>query len=61
MSHESKAMKEVIDVNVSFDTSFEDIELLPSRDGEFVRCALKTAMTSGRTLRHRRAVTMATG
>jgi hypothetical protein len=33
----SKAMKEVIDVNVSFDTSFEDIELLRLEMEEFVR------------------------
>ncbi|KAK4248565.1 Mechanosensitive ion channel-domain-containing protein [Corynascus novoguineensis] len=33
----SKAMKEVIDVNVSFDTSFEDIELLRLELERFVR------------------------
>lgn len=33
----SKAMKECIDVNVSFDTSFEDIELLRSEIEKFVR------------------------
>ncbi|KAI5862270.1 Mechanosensitive ion channel-domain-containing protein [Durotheca rogersii] len=33
----SKAMKEVIDVNVSFDTSFEDIELLRVEMEKFVR------------------------
>ncbi|KAK4662512.1 hypothetical protein QC763_604080 [Podospora pseudopauciseta] len=33
----SKAMKEVIDVNVSFDTSFEDIELLRAEMEKFVR------------------------
>ncbi|KAK4122524.1 hypothetical protein N657DRAFT_575327 [Parathielavia appendiculata] len=33
----SKAMKEVIDVNVSFDTSFEDIELLRLEMENFVR------------------------
>ncbi|KAK4042780.1 hypothetical protein C8A01DRAFT_13684 [Parachaetomium inaequale] len=33
----SKAMKEVIDVNVSFDTSFEDIELLRLELEQFVR------------------------
>ncbi|KAL2018770.1 hypothetical protein VTK56DRAFT_398 [Thermocarpiscus australiensis] len=33
----SKAMKEVIDVNVSFDTSFEDIELLRLELEKFVR------------------------
>lgn len=33
----SKAMKEVIDVNVSFDTSFEDIELLREEMEAFVR------------------------
>ncbi|KAI1780269.1 Mechanosensitive ion channel-domain-containing protein [Hypoxylon cercidicola] len=33
----SKAMKEVIDVNVSFDTSFEDIELLRLEMEKFVR------------------------
>ena len=33
----SKAMKEVIDVNVSFDTSFEDIELLRAEIEKFVR------------------------
>ncbi|KAH9893758.1 Mechanosensitive ion channel-domain-containing protein [Xylariomycetidae sp. FL2044] len=33
----SKAMKEVIDVNVSFDTSFEDIELLRMEMEKFVR------------------------
>ncbi|KAI0006411.1 Mechanosensitive ion channel-domain-containing protein [Xylariaceae sp. FL0662B] len=33
----SKAMKEVIDVNVSFDTSFEDIELLRLEMERFVR------------------------
>ncbi|KAK6086795.1 mechanosensitive ion channel [Seiridium cupressi] len=33
----SKAMKEVIDVNVSFDTSFEDIELLRQEMETFVR------------------------
>ncbi|KAK4101808.1 hypothetical protein N658DRAFT_424453 [Parathielavia hyrcaniae] len=33
----SKAMKEVIDVNVSFDTSFEDIELLRQEMENFVR------------------------
>ncbi|KAK0612819.1 Mechanosensitive ion channel-domain-containing protein [Bombardia bombarda] len=33
----SKAMKEVIDVNVSFDTSFEDIELLRNEMESFVR------------------------
>ncbi|KAK4187582.1 Mechanosensitive ion channel-domain-containing protein [Podospora australis] len=33
----SKAMKEVIDVNVSFDTSFEDIELLRQEMESFVR------------------------
>ncbi|KAH6851311.1 Mechanosensitive ion channel-domain-containing protein [Chaetomium sp. MPI-CAGE-AT-0009] len=33
----SKAMKEVIDVNVSFDTSFEDIELLRVELEQFVR------------------------
>ena len=33
----SKAMKELIDVNVSFDTSFEDIELLRSEMEKFVR------------------------
>ncbi|KAJ2994269.1 hypothetical protein NUW58_g1599 [Xylaria curta] len=33
----SKAMKEVIDVNVSFDTSFEDIELLRVEIENFVR------------------------
>ncbi|KAK7920977.1 hypothetical protein PG985_008999 [Apiospora marii] len=33
----SKAMKEVIDVNVSFDTSFEDIELLRVEIEKFVR------------------------
>lgn len=35
----SKAMKEVIDVNVSFDTSFEDIELLRAEMEAFVRHA----------------------
>lgn len=33
----SKAMKEVIDVNVSYDTSFEDIELLRLEMEKFVR------------------------
>jgi hypothetical protein len=33
----SKAMKEVIDLNVSFDTSFEDIELLRQEMEAFVR------------------------
>ncbi|OTB04602.1 hypothetical protein M426DRAFT_58338 [Hypoxylon sp. CI-4A] len=33
----SKAMKEVIDINVSFDTSFEDIELLRLEMEKFVR------------------------
>ncbi|KAI0121579.1 Mechanosensitive ion channel-domain-containing protein [Hypoxylon sp. NC0597] len=33
----SKAMKEVIDVNVSYDTSFEDIELLRQEMEKFVR------------------------
>ncbi|KAK3321222.1 Mechanosensitive ion channel-domain-containing protein [Cercophora scortea] len=33
----SKAMKEIIDVNVSFDTSFEDIELLRLEMEKFVR------------------------
>ncbi|KAK3906445.1 Mechanosensitive ion channel-domain-containing protein [Staphylotrichum tortipilum] len=33
----SKAMKEVIDVNVAFDTSFEDIELLRLEMEQFVR------------------------
>lgn len=33
----SKAMKEVIDVNVSFDTTFEDIELLRQEMEAFVR------------------------
>ncbi|KAK0651190.1 Mechanosensitive ion channel-domain-containing protein [Cercophora newfieldiana] len=33
----SKAMKEVIDVNVSFDTTFEDIELLRMEMEKFVR------------------------
>ncbi|KAI1353227.1 Mechanosensitive ion channel-domain-containing protein [Xylaria sp. FL0043] len=33
----SKAMKEVIDVNVSYDTSFEDIELLRVEMEKFVR------------------------
>jgi len=33
----SKAMKEVIDVNVSFDTSFEEIELLRMEMENFVR------------------------
>ncbi len=33
----SKAMKEVIDVNVAFDTSFEDIELLRLEMERFVR------------------------
>ncbi|KAI0879848.1 Mechanosensitive ion channel-domain-containing protein [Annulohypoxylon maeteangense] len=33
----SKAMKEVIDVNVSYDTSFEDIELLRIEMEKFVR------------------------
>ncbi|CAJ2511025.1 Uu.00g066500.m01.CDS01 [Anthostomella pinea] len=33
----SKAMKEVIDLNVSFDTSFEDIELLRQEMENFVR------------------------
>ena len=33
----SKAMKEVVDVNVSFDTSFEDIELLRLEMERFVR------------------------
>ncbi|KAK3314811.1 Mechanosensitive ion channel-domain-containing protein [Apodospora peruviana] len=33
----SKAMKEVIDVNVAFDTSFEDIELLRLEMEKFVR------------------------
>ncbi|KAK6825041.1 mechanosensitive ion channel [Apiospora arundinis] len=33
----SKAMKEVIDVNVSFDTTFEDIELLRAEIEKFVR------------------------
>ena len=33
----SKAMKEVIDVNVSFDTSFEEIELLRLEMEKFVR------------------------
>jgi small-conductance mechanosensitive channel len=33
----SKAMKEVIDVNVSFDTSFEDIELLRVEMENFIR------------------------
>ncbi|EAQ87007.1 hypothetical protein CHGG_08260 [Chaetomium globosum CBS 148.51] len=33
----SKAMKEVIDVNVAFDTSFEDIELLRLELEQFVR------------------------
>jgi hypothetical protein len=33
----SKAMKEVIEVNVSFDTSFEDIELLRQEMEKFVR------------------------
>jgi small-conductance mechanosensitive channel len=33
----SKAMKEVIDVNVSFDTSFEDIELLRIEMEKFLR------------------------
>jgi hypothetical protein len=35
----SKAMKEVIDVNVAFDTSFEDIELLRQEMEKFVRNA----------------------
>lgn len=33
----SKAMKEVIEINVSFDTSFEDIELLRQEMEKFVR------------------------
>ncbi|KAK4130290.1 hypothetical protein BT67DRAFT_452519 [Trichocladium antarcticum] len=33
----SKAMKEVIDVNVAFDTSFEDIELLRTEMENFIR------------------------
>jgi len=33
----SKAMKEVIDVNISYDTSFEDIELLRLEMEKFVR------------------------
>ncbi|KAK8086846.1 mechanosensitive ion channel [Apiospora phragmitis] len=33
----SKAMKEVIDINVSFDTTFEDIELLRAEIEKFVR------------------------
>lgn len=33
----SKAMKEVVDVNVSYDTSFEDIELLRLEMEKFVR------------------------
>lgn len=33
----SKAMKEVIDINVSYDTSFEDIELLRAEMEKFVR------------------------
>lgn len=33
----SKAMKECIDVNISFDTSFEDIELLRQEMEKFVR------------------------
>ncbi|KAK8039063.1 mechanosensitive ion channel [Apiospora rasikravindrae] len=33
----SKAMKEVIDVNVSFDTTFDDIELLRAEIEKFVR------------------------
>ncbi|KAI1382757.1 Mechanosensitive ion channel-domain-containing protein [Hypoxylon trugodes] len=35
----SKAMKEVIDVNVSYDTSFEDIELLRLEMEQFVRAS----------------------
>lgn len=35
----SKAMKEVIDVNISFDTSFEDVELLRTEMEKFVRHA----------------------
>ncbi|KAJ9149439.1 Mechanosensitive ion channel protein [Pleurostoma richardsiae] len=33
----SKAMKEIVDVNISFDTTFEDIELLRSEMEKFVR------------------------
>jgi hypothetical protein len=33
----SKAMKEIIDINVSFDTSFEDLELLRQEMEKFVR------------------------
>jgi hypothetical protein len=33
----SKAMKEIIDINVSYDTSFEDLELLRGEMEKFVR------------------------